>query len=248
MGAGSIAASGAASTRGRVQIATIVTYVFMIVGLVLLNWWVAIPFMERWPHSIDGLMSDFTATGGAEADTIRLIELVACAFILMALAIRGPLDRQGVRRADWWCVIGLVAFEAFDAIFVEACMSGIDDACFDRETHFALPVHHYFHVVGGILEWTFALGAAWYGWKRLRGTRTFRERTYFGLLIFAAVIVAPLATAFVTHRLFAVVEFFVYIAFTILIVFAITEPGPDSSGGPQAPVRAAPTDDGRRQG
>jgi hypothetical protein len=226
MGAGSIAAAGAASTQRRDQLVQIVMYSFTIIGLALLNWWVAIPFMERWPDSVNGLMSDFTATGGAEADTIRLIELVACAFLLVALAMRGPLDRLGTRRADWWCVIGLVAFEAFDAIFVEACMSGMDNACFDQETHFALPVHHYFHVVGGVFEWSFALAAAWFGWRRLRGTGSWRERTNAGLLIFAGVIVLPLAAAFVTHRLFAVVEFFVYIAFTTLIVMAISEPGP----------------------
>lgn len=201
-------------------------YSLTVVGLGLLNWWVAIPFMERWPESVNGLMSDFTAAGGAEADTIRLIELVACAFLLVALAMRGPLDRVGARRADWWCVIGLVAFEAFDAIFVEACMSGIDNACFDRETALSLPFHHYLHVVGGILEWVFALAAAWFGWRRLRGTRTWRERIYFGLLVFAGIIVWPLAAAFFTHSLFAVVEFFVYLAFTTLIVLAISEPGP----------------------
>ena len=201
--------------------------VLLVVGLALFNWWIALPWLVPRTGMFDRLISDATADGSPNAILIRLLEGTGAALVFLALLLRGPDDEHGRRRPDWWCAVGLVVFEAFDAVFVESCQSGTDRVCFDRELSFALDWHHYLHIAGGVFEWTFALLAAWFGWRRLRGTR--RGRVYGALLVYAPIVLLPLAVTFVTHRLFAVVEFTIYTAFSILIVLVVSERGPDPS-------------------
>lgn len=195
-------------------------------GLILLNWWLLLPFLGLWPNSLNGLMSDATATGSPNAQAIRVVEFLACGLLLTALSLRGPIDQNGKVRRDWWCAVALVVFEAFDTLFVEACRSGTDQQCFSDEMRFDLPLHHYFHVAGGVLEWSFALAAVILGLRRLRSINSPLQGSYRSLLIFAIVVIPPLAAAFVTHRLFVVVESTVYIAFSLLIYLQVTEPSP----------------------
>lgn len=191
-------------------------------GLVLFNWWLALPWLVPRDGMFDRLISDATATGSPNATTIRLLEGGGAALLMLALVLRGPDDREGRVRPDWWCLVGLVAFEALGAIFVEACQSGTDRACFDRELAFELEWHHYVHIGVGVVEWTFALLAAWFGWRRLRGSA--RGQALGALLLFAPIVLVPLAVAFVTHRLFALVEFTIYAAFSVSLALNVTEP------------------------
>lgn len=198
-----------------------VSVVLLGVGLALFNWWLALPWLVPRDGMFDRLISDATATGSQNATAIRLLEAGGASILVLALLLRGPDDAQGRPRLDWWCVVGLVAFEILGAVFVEACQSGTDRACFERELAFDLEWHHYLHIVAGVFEWSFALAAAWFGWRRLRGNA--RGRVYQALLIYAPVVLAPLALAFFTHRLFAVVEFTIYAAFSLLIALTVTE-------------------------
>lgn len=193
-------------------------------GLILLNWWLLLPFLGGWPNSLNGLMSDATATGSPDAQAIRVVEFLACGLLLAALFLRGPIDQNGKVRRDWWCTVALVMFEAFDALFVEACRSGTDHQCFKDEMSFSLPPHHYLHVAGGVLEWSFALAAVILGLRRLRSIHSPLQHPYRSLLIFAIAVIAPLAAAFITHRLFVVVESTVYVAFSLLIYLQVAEP------------------------
>lgn len=200
---------------------TAVAGAFLAVGIVLFDWWIALPWLVPREGMYDRLISDATATGSPHAMLIRTFEVVGALALLVALLLRGPLDEFGIGRRDWWCTVGLVVFEVFGAVFVESCPSGTDRACFDREIALDLDLHHYLHIAGGVVEWSFALLAAWFGWRRLRGTG--RGRIYGGLLVYAGIVLVPLALAFATHRLFAVVEFTVYLAFSTILVLVVTE-------------------------
>lgn len=194
-------------------------------GLALFNWWLALPWLVERDRMFDRLLSDATAVGAPNAAGLRAMEAVGAVLLLLSLLLRGPLDRDGATRRDWWCAVVLVVFELSNAVFVESCQSGTDLDCFDRELRFGLPWFHYAHIVSGIVEWGAALLLAWFGWRRLQGAA--RGSIYGWLLVYAAFILTPLAIAFMTHRLFSVVEFTVYVAFSIALFLTVTEPGPE---------------------
>lgn len=198
-------------------------WVTVVMGLLLFNWWIALPAFVPASGMFDRLISDATATGAPNADLLRWIEAIGAVLLLVALFVRGPLDGNSRVRRDWWCVVGLVVFEMVGAVFVEACESGTDRECFDRELALELPWHHYLHIVAGVAEWSLAVLAALYGWRRLRGTA--RGRVYAAMLVYGAVILVPLAVTFVTHRLFSAVEFTIYAAFSTIIVLVVSERG-----------------------
>lgn len=193
----------------------------------LFNWWLALPVLVDPDGMFDRLLSDATATGSSNAVALRVMEGAGALLLLAALIGRGPLDSHGVVRRDWLAAIALVVFEFSNAVFVEACQSGTDRVCFDRELRLDLPWPHYLHIIGGALEWLAALAVAWFGWRRLRPDR--RSRIYAALLWYAPIVLVPLAVTFVIHRWFAVVEVTVYLAFSVLLVLTVTEAGPGSS-------------------
>lgn len=211
----------------RVQLRRGAAGVTLVVGLLLFNWWLALPWVVGGDRILDRLLSDATAVGAQSAATLRVMEGTGAVLLLVALLLRGPADRVGAVRRDWWWAVVLVVFEFVDSLFVEACQSGTDRGCFEREVRLQLPWYHYLHIAGGAIEWIAAILVAWTGWRRLRGTS--RGSIYGWLLVYGAVVLAPLALAFVTHRLFSVVEFTVYVAFSIVLVLTVTEPAPDRS-------------------
>lgn len=202
-----------------------ITYLALVIGLLLFNWWLALPWLVEEHRMFDRLLSDATATGAQNAIALRVMEGCGAVLLFVALLLRGRLDRDGAVRRDWWCAVVLVVFESTNAIFVEACQSGTDTVCFDRELRLELPWYHYVHIVGGFIEWIAAILVAWFGWRRLRGTT--RGSVFGWLLVYGAITVWPLAAAFLAHRLFSVVEVTVYVAFSIVLVLTVTEPGPE---------------------
>jgi len=77
-----------------------------VVGLVVYNWWVIVPFEHGWLTSVDGFFSDMSADGQAHAGLLQRADMLAGVLLVTALVLRGPVGSDGTRRREWrWQIV-----------------------------------------------------------------------------------------------------------------------------------------------
>jgi hypothetical protein len=121
----------------------------------------------------------------------------------------------------------MVVFAAAGAVgghYTYACSEGLSATCRRLEWHLQLPLHHYVHMVSGIVEFAALTTAAVIAMRRTRGDGTAWARAYSGLVTVLAVGYPLLALAYLTDRLGTLVEPIFFVAFSVMLLAEVFEP------------------------
>ncbi len=211
-------------------------------GLVLYNWWVAVPFTTHLLTTPDELFSDLEATGRPDASLFQRFDLAAGIVLIAALLLRGRRGPAGAR-AEWPWLVAFAAAGAVGGRFAYACPEGLSAACRSAEWRLALPPHHYVHVLAGIVEFTTATVAVYLAWQRTRPLErpTTRVVRWTGRTLVAAY--PLLGYAYLTDRMGVFVEPVFFVCFSVMVAVELSEPDrgglPDGRGGERRARAAA---------
>lgn len=203
-----------------------------IAGVLAYNWWVVVPFVPGLMPSVNGFFSDLEATGRPHAVLMSDADLVGGALMLVALALRGSSATGGVRREWKWLVV-FAAAGVVGGRYPYACAEGLSASCRQLEWHLQLPVHHYVHVVAGVVEFATITVAAVVAMRRTRGQGTPEGKTYAGVVAVLAVGYPLLGLVYLTDRLGTLVEPAFFVTFSAMVLTELFEP----TGRPARPVR-----------
>ncbi len=100
------------------------------------------------------------------------------------------------------------------------------------EWHLELPLHHYVHVVSGIIEFATLTVAAIVARRRTRHAGTIESRAYAAVVTSLLVGYPLLALVYLTDRLGTLVEPLFFLTFSAMVVTELFEPtGRRSSSG-----------------
>ena len=194
-----------------------------LVGIVLYNWWVYVVVATNLLTSNNAFFSDLEATGRRDASLFQHCDLVAGIVMFVALLLRGPWGPQGKRREWPWLVLFAVA-GTFGGHFSYACPEGLSAACRSAEWHLRLPLHHYLHVVSGIIEFAMMTTAIYLAWERTRDERTVVAAGIKWTGVALLVGYPLLAVAYLTDRFGSFVEPVFFIGFSVMIFIELFEP------------------------
>jgi len=194
-----------------------------IAGVVLYNWWVWVVVATNLLTSTNAFFSDLEATGRPDATLFQHFDLAAGIVMFVAFVVRGPWGPEG-KRTEWrWLVLFAIA-GAFGGHFAYACPEGLSAACRNAEWHLRLPLHHYLHVISGIIEFAAMTTAVYLAWMRTREHNDWISRG-FKVVALAMLIGYPLlAIAYLTDRFGAFVEPIFFICFSIMVMIELLEP------------------------
>ena len=194
-----------------------------LVGIVLYNWWVYVIVATNLLISTDEFFSDLEATGRPDASLFQHFDLAAGVIMLVAFALRGPWGPNGKRREWRWLLLFAVA-GAFGGHYGYACPEGLSAACRSAEWHLKLPLHHYLHVISGVIEFVAMTTAVYLAWRRTRDesgwVSTGIKATWIAMLVGYPL----LAVAYLTDRFGAFVEPIFFICFSVMVAIELLEP------------------------
>jgi hypothetical protein len=194
-----------------------------LVGIVLYNWWVWVIVATNLLVSTDEFFSDLEATGRPDAALFQHFDLTAGIVMLAAFLLRGPWGLKG-KRKEWRWLLLFAAAGAVGGHFNYACPEGLSAACRSAEWHLQLPLHHYVHVVAGIIEFAAMTTAVFIAWKRTREDSGWMSRSIKGVALAMVIGYPLLAVAYLTDRLGAVVEPYFFICFSVMVAIELLEP------------------------
>ncbi len=169
--------------------------------------------------------------------------MAAGVLMVVALLLRGPSARHGVRR-EWKWMVAFAVAGAVGGRFPYACSEGLSATCRTLEWHLQLPPHHYIHVVSGILEFGTLTTAAVIAMLRTRHEGTLESRLYAGIVRVLAVSYPFLGLVYITDRLGTLVEPIFFVAFSAMLLVEIFEPTGKEVAPMSWPERVAARADG----
>jgi len=196
-----------------------------IVGVAAYNWWVAVPFRPGLLKSPNGFFSDLEATGQPDASVFQHLDLLAAVLMLVALMLRGPRGRNGIRRAEWLWLLAFAIAGGVGARYPYACSEGTSAVCRNLEWHFRLPAYHYVHIACGIVEFATVTVAAVLARRRTLGSSTVEAHVHRALVAMFTVAYPLLGAAYLTDRLGAIIEPVFFLTFSAMILAELFEPG-----------------------
>ncbi len=194
-----------------------------VVGVAAYNWWVVVPFVPGMLPSVNGFFSDLEATGMPHAGILGDADVLAGVLMLVALVLRGPLA-GGRARGEWKWLVVFAAAGTIGGRYPYACAEGLSATCRRLEWQLALPVHHYVHMLSGIVEFAALTAAAVLAMRRTRARHDVVARGYTAVV---AVLVAGyplLGFAYLADRFGTLVEPVFFLTFSTMLLLEIFEP------------------------
>jgi hypothetical protein len=215
-----------------------------IVGVAVYNWWAAVPFRSGLLKSPNGFFSDLEATGQPDASLFQHLDLLAAVLMLVALVLRGPRGRNGIRRVEWPWLLAFAIAGGVGARYPYACSEGTNAVCQNLQWHLRLPAHHYLHIASGIVEFATVTVAAVLARRRTLGSSTAEAHVHRALVAVFVVAYPLLGAAYLTDRLGAIIEPVFFLTFSVMILAELFEPGlvappvapPQGRASPARPV------------
>ncbi len=192
-------------------------------GVVLYNWWVWVVVASNLLVSTDEFFSDLEATGRPDAALFQHLDLAAGIVMFVAFAVRGPWGPLGKRREWRWLLLFAIA-GAFGGHYAYACPEGLSAACRSAEWHLRLPLHHYLHVISGVIEFAAMTTAVYLAWKRTREHNDWVARGVKGVALAMSIGYPLLAVAYLTDRFGAYVEPIFFVCFSVMVAIELLEP------------------------
>jgi hypothetical protein len=192
-------------------------------GIVLYNWWVWVVVASNLLISTDEFFSDLEATGRPDATIFQHFDLAAGIVMFVAFLLRGPWGPKGKRR-EWRWLLLFAAAGAVGGHFAYACPEGLSAACRSAEWHLRLPLHHYLHVISGIIEFAAMTTAVYFAWRRTREESGWVSRSIKGVGVTMLIGYPLLAVAYLTDRFGAFVEPIFFVCFSVMVAIELLEP------------------------
>lgn len=194
-----------------------------LVGIVLYNWWVWVVVATNLLTSTDAFFSDLEATGRPDASLFQHLDVAAGIVMFVALVVRGPVGPIG-RRKEWrWLILFAIA-GAVGGAFAYACPEGLSAACRTNEWHVRLPLHHYLHVISGIIEFAAMTIAVSLAWRRTREGRDWTARCIKGVAVAMLIGYPLLGAAYLSDRFGSFVEPVFFVGFSVIVAIELFEP------------------------
>ena len=194
-----------------------------LVGIVLYNWWVYVLVATNLLISTDEFFSDLEATGRPDATLFQHFDLAAGIIMFVAFLVRGPWGPHG-KRKEWRWLLLFAAAGAVGGHYGYACPEGLSAACRSAEWHLKLPLHHYLHVISGIIEFAAMTTAVFLAWKRTREDAGWVARGVKGTWTALLIGYPLLAVAYLTDRFGAFVEPIFFVSFCAMVFIELFEP------------------------
>jgi hypothetical protein len=194
-----------------------------LVGIVLYNWWVWVVIATNLLVNTDEFFSDLEATGRPDATLFSHLDLAAGIVMFVAFLIRGPWGPKGKRQEWRWLLLFAIA-GAVGGHFAYACPEGLSEACRSAEWHLRLPLHHYLHVISGIIEFAAMTTAVYFAWKRTREDSGWVSRWVKGIGVAMLIGYPVLGVAYLTDRIGAFVEPIFFVCFSAMVAIELLEP------------------------
>lgn len=186
-------------------------------AVIAYNWWVIVPFRHGLLTSVNSFFSDLEVKGARDAALFGKLDLVAGLLFLAALLLVHRRDPD--RRWEWRLFVTFAAAAGAGGLFPFSCAEGTDSACRTAEWHFELPAHHYAHVLLSAVEFLSATAALLMAWRRTRrpGSHPVEARAFQWLTGLVVIGYLPLAVAYFSDRLAALVEPLYFLAFSLAV-------------------------------
>jgi hypothetical protein len=184
------------------------------------NWWLFVPFDHGLLKSANSFFSDLEVSGSRDATIFERLDVTAGVLFAIALLLNRP--HRGEHRPEWPLFLAFACAVAAGGLFPFSCAEGTNSACRSAEWHLQLPWHHYAHVGTSAVEFlTISIGVL-VAWRRMRGERSFEAALFRGVGIVLLVAYAPLAVAYSSDHLAALIEPVFFIAFSVAAVAEAT--------------------------
>ena len=158
MGAQSLRRNERLSSRDRFSISEarlVGARVTGMIGLGAYNWWIAAPFVAWDVAQPRRVLQRPLGRRPAACGDAASVDTAAGLLLLAALLLRGPSDGL-TKRPEWPWLVTFAMVAAIGGMFPYACQPGYDAACRRLQFSFELPLHHYIHMLSGILEFATA--------------------------------------------------------------------------------------------
>jgi hypothetical protein len=211
------------SERGGYSLRLFVAQFLGLIGIVLYNWWVWVVVATNLLISTDEFFSDLEATGRPDATLFQHFDLAAGIVMFVAFLLRGPWGSNGKRKEWRWLLLFAVA-GAVGGHFSYACPEGLSAACRSAEWHLKLPLHHYLHVISGIIEFATMTTAVYIAWQRTKENADWVARGVKAVVIAMLIGYPLLAVAYLTDRFGAFVEPIFFVCFSVMVAIELFEP------------------------
>ena len=215
--------SVALSTNGPWTLRVGLSQLLGLAGIVLYNWWVYVLVATTVLTSTDEFFSDLEATGRPDAALFQHLDLAAGIVMVAAFLLRGPWGPNGKRREWRWLVVFAVA-GAIGGHYSYSCPEGLSAACRSAEWHLRLPLHHYLHVVSGVIEFATMTAAVYFAWRRTRSDGGWVALAVKWSGVALLVGYPLLAIAYLADEFGAIVEPVFFVAFSVMVFVELFEP------------------------
>ena len=191
-------------------------------GMVAYNWWVFVPMVPGLMRSPDELFSDLEATGRPDAVIMQHLDLAAGLLLLAALMMaRRRWDRSG--RTEHLALMLFAAAGAVGGIFTESCPEGLSAVCRRMEWTLQLPLHHYIHILTGVVEFASITAVLVLAHRRTRGDATHSAAIYRSLTMTFSIAYPLLALSYLTNQDGALMEAVFFVGFTAIVLIELFE-------------------------
>lgn len=200
-------------------------------GLGAYNWWLATPFVPGMLRSPNGFFSDLSADGQPHAAMLHRVDTLGGMLLLVALLLRGS-SGGSTKRPEWAWLVAFAIISAVGGMFPYACSPGLDAACRRLQFDFDLPVHHYVHMVAGVLEFFTATMAIWLARRSDPEGHTLPGRAGHFLLPVVLVAYPLLGYSYFFDQVGSLVEPAFFIVFSAMVAAELSAHGAEVQAGP----------------
>ena len=206
----------------RSSITLVLAELFGLVGLALYNWWVYVAASGNLMRNSDEFFSDLEAVSRPDAALLQHLDLAAGLVLAAALLLRGSRGPLG-RRPEWIWLVACTLMGAVGGHFAYQCQEGLSAACRSAAWHLRLPLHHYLHVVSGVVEFATLTTAVFLMRKRTRHQVSALAKVVTTVWWTLLVTYPVLAVAYLLNRFGAFIEPIFFICFTLIVAAEILE-------------------------
>jgi len=199
-----------------------IIWLFGITGLLAYNWWILAPFKTGIISSPNELFSDLEIDGRPYATVMQHLDLASGMLLLITFLVIGS-RRNYFNFKEWLATVIFAVGGALGGIFSETCSDTTNAVCRHAEWTLRLPLHHYLHLIVGIVEFGAISVALYFAYQRTKGGKSLTAKIYKMLAKGAIVAYPLLGLAYVTNRFGAYIEPVFFASFTLIVILQISE-------------------------